>query len=119
MAIHNLQDLQTSYGMEAVAVEIQFGRDAAFSIECFLRPLSSSQRDRFEASVVGEKGKRNLANLRARLVADCWVNEDGEKIGTAEQIGEQRADLVGAIFDRVRQLNGMDADVAVEEAGND
>jgi len=118
MAIQSLQDFQLTFGMDPVEVDIdKFGKDAAFSV--YLKPLSSAARDRFEASVVGEKGKRNLANLRARLVAECWVSEKGEAIGTPTQIGDQRADLVGALFDKVRELNGMDADVAVEEAGKD
>ena len=70
--------------------------------------------------MVGEKGKRNLANLRARLVSEVWVNEKGDPLGNATQIGEQRSDVVGAIFDKVREMNGMDADVAkAEEAGKD
>jgi len=118
MAIQSLQDFQSSFGMDPVEVEIQFGKDAAFSI--LLKPLSAKARDRFEASVVGDKGKNNLANLRARLVAECWVNGEGKPIGTADQIGEQRADMIAAIFDKVRELNGMDKDVAkVDEEKND
>jgi len=110
MAIQSLQEFQSTFSMDAVEVDVQLGKDAPFSI--YLKPLSSAARDSFEASVVGEKGKRNLANLRARLVANCWVDGEGKAIGTPEQIGAQRADLVGAIFDKVRELNGMDADVA-------
>jgi len=118
MAIQSLQDFQASYGMDPVEVEIQFGKDAAFSI--LLKPLSATARDAFEASVVGEKGKNNLANLRARLVQKCWVDGEGKPIGTAEQIGAQRADMIGAIFDKVRVLNGMDKDVdKVAEEKND
>jgi len=118
VAIQSLKDFEQSYGMEPVEVEIQFGKEAAFSI--LLKPLSSSARDAFEASVVGVKGKSNLENLRARLVQKCWVDGDGKPIGTVEQIGAQRSDVVAAIFDKVRELNGMDKDVdKVEEAKND
>ena len=111
-----LKEFQTSFGTDAVEVEIQFGKEAAFYIH--LRPLTSAAKDKFEASIVGTEGKRNLENLRARLVASCWVDEEGNKLGSAEEIGALRADLVGAIFDKVRSLNGMDAD-DVAEAGND
>jgi hypothetical protein len=118
MAIQSLAEFQSTFSMDAVEVDIQLGKDAPFSI--YLKPLSSAARDAFEASVVGEKGKRNLANLRARLVANCWVNEKGEPIGNEKQIGEQKAEIIGAIFDKVRELNGMDADVAaVAEAEKD
>jgi hypothetical protein len=104
--------------MDPVEVSIQFGKDAAFSI--FLKPLSSAARDSFEASVVGEKGKNNLLNLRARLVQKCWVNSEGKLVGTPEEVGAQRADALAAIFEKVRELNGMDKDVAkVDEEKND
>lgn len=118
MAIQSLQEFEASYGMDPVEVEIKFGKEAAFSI--YLKPLSSTARDAYEASVVGVKGKTNLENLRARLVEKCWVDADGKRIGTAEQIGAQRSDMVSAIFDKVREMNGMDKDEAkVEEAKND
>ncbi len=68
MAIQSLQDFQASYGMDPVEVEIQFGKDAAFSI--LLKPLSAKDRDSFEASVVGVKGKTNLENLRKLAVTE-------------------------------------------------
>lgn len=117
MAIQTLQDFQTTFRMDPVEVEI-FAKDGAFSI--LLKPLSAADRDSFEASVVGVKGKTNLDNLRARLVAKCWVDGEGKPIGTEKQIGAQRADVIASIFDKVRELNGMDKDVAtVEEEKND
>lgn len=114
MAIQSLAEFQSTFAMDPVEVDIQLGKEAPFSI--LLKPLSSAARDRFEASVVGEKGKRNLDNLRARLVSECWVNSEGKPIGKPSEIGEQRAELIGAIFDKVRELNGMDTDpAAVEE----
>jgi hypothetical protein len=118
MAIQSLQDFRALFGMEPVEVEIRFGTDAAFSI--YLKPLSSAARDAFEASVLGEKGKQNLANLRARLVQKCWVNAEGKPVGTAEEVGAERAELIGKIFDKIRELNGMDKDVAkAEDEKND
>jgi hypothetical protein len=118
MAIQSLQEFQSTYGMDAVEVDIQFGKEAAFSI--LLKPLSSKQRDAFEASVVGVKGKSNLENLRARLVQKCWVNSEGNPIGTVEQIGDLPSAQVAAIFDKIREVNNMDKDVAkVDEEKND
>jgi len=82
------------------------------------KPLTSRDRDNFEASVVGIDGQRDLHNLRARLVAKCLCDEDGKPIGSEDEIGDLSASFVGKVFDEVRKLNGMDDDV-VEEAGKD
>jgi hypothetical protein len=126
-----LQQFQSVFGTEAVRVEFsEFAKDGAFSskhtkalkdagFSCiYLKPLSSEARDGFEASIVGNDGKsRNMANLRARLVSVCWVDEDGKPVGTAKEIGGLRADLIGALFLKVQELNGMNQE-AVEDAKN-
>ena len=112
--IQSLEQFQASFGSKPVEITLeQFGKDATF----FLTPLISSDRDSFEASVVGVDGRRNLLNLRARLVSLCWTDEKGKPIGSAKAVGALRADLIGALFDKVREINGMDSDEAVEEAG--
>ena len=112
--IQTLSEFQTSFGSEPVEVEIpDFAKDG---LSVFLKPLTSRDRDNFEASVVGVDGVRDLHNLRARLVALCWCSEDGSPIGSEDEIGSLRADFVGALFDCVRRLNNMDAD-DVAEAG--
>lgn len=117
MTIQTLQEFQSTFGMDPVEVSVEAG-GKEFSI--LLKPLSSKDRDAFEASVVGVKGKTNLDNLRARLVQKCWVDGEGKPIGSPDQIGAQRADVIAAIFEKVRELNGMDKDVAqVEEEKND
>lgn len=117
MAFQTLAEFSANFGSDPVEVDLpQFAKDGAFSI--FLKPLSSKDRDNFEASVVGMNGERDLQNLRARLVAKCLCDEKGKPIGNPAQIGELRADFIGAIFDKVRELNGMDAD-DVAEAGKD
>ncbi|MDB4312008.1 hypothetical protein N9937_01130 [bacterium] len=115
--IQTLEMFQKTFGSEPVKVDLeQFGKDATF----YLKPLKSSDRDNFEASVVGVDGKgRNLLNLRARLVSLAWCDETGKPIGSAKQIGDLRSDLINALFDEVRRLNGMETDEEVEEAGKD
>lgn len=115
MAIQNLEQFQSAFGTTPVEIKLeQFGKDAAF----YLKPLTSVERDGFEASVVGVEGKRNLHNLRAKLVASCLCDKDGKLLGTAKQIGDLRANVIGALFEQVRHLNGMDAD-DVDDAGKD
>ena len=113
-----LAEFQSTFAPKPVQVEVQVpGTEASVSV--YLRPLTSAQRDEFEASVVGVDGKRDLRNLRARLVEKCLVTETGSKVGDAKAIGELDARLIGALFEKVRQLNGMDGEDAIEEAGKD
>lgn len=117
MAFQTLDQFRSNFGSEPVEVELpQFAKDGAFSI--FLKPLTSRDRDHFEASVVGVNGERDLHNLRARLVAHCLCDDEGKPIGSEDEIGSLRADFVGAVFDEVRRMNGMDTD-DVDEAGKD
>ena len=111
-----LEQFRSNFGCKPVEVKLpQFAKDGAFSI--FLKPLTSRDRDNFEASVVGVNGERDLHNLRARLVAKCLCDETGKPIGSEDEIGGLQADLIGAIFDEVRAMNGMADDI--EETGKD
>jgi hypothetical protein len=115
MSIQTLEQFRSTFASKPVEVKLeQFGKDAVF----LLKPLASADRDNFEASVVGIDGKRNLLNLRARLVALSWCDKDGKPIGSSKDVGGLRSDLIGALFDEIRTLNGMDAD-DVDEAGKD
>jgi hypothetical protein len=121
MAKQTLAAFQAAFSIEPVEVPVdkEFAKDCPFKVLWF-RPLTSRQRDAFEASVVGIDSKRDLFNLRARLVFNCWVDDDGDKMGTPDSIGDTiSAQFVGYLFDEVRRLNGMDKDDAVEEAGKD
>ena len=118
MALQSLSEFQSTFSCNPVEVDIEIKGMDAFSV--FLKPLTSAERDAFEASVVGADGKnRDLRNLRARLVADCLVDENGDAVGDAEAIGGLDARLVGELFDKVRQLNGMDTDDDEGELGKE
>ena len=115
MTIQSLAEFQSTFACKPVEVDVEVDGE---TIAVYLKPLTSAQRDAFEASIVGIDGKsRDLSNLRARLVADCLVNADGKPVGSAKAIGDLDARLVGALFEKVRELNGMDGDDSVEEAG--
>lgn len=78
-----------------------------------LRGLSGRERDAFEESLFVQKGKkreRNMANVRARLVALCAVDDQGSRLFTdadVELIGEMRADVVDRLFDVAQRLSGL------------
>jgi len=87
-----------------------------------VRAITAADRDAFETSVVGDgKGKRNLTNLRARLVALAIVDEAGQRVFAAEDV-EALGNKSGAALDRVyavaQRLSGLTEREVLELEGN-
>lgn len=79
-------------------------------------------RDKFEASLVLGDGKVNrkinLENMRARLVALCTVDEDGNRLFTDDDVtilGKKNAKALDKVADVCQELNGL-TDKKLEEA---
>lgn len=86
--------------------------------------LTGTERDRFEAGVVEQRGARvraNLKNVRARLVAMAMRDEDGKRLFSDAEVaalGEKSAKVLDRLFDVAARLSRL-SDEAVEElAGN-
>jgi hypothetical protein len=84
-----------------------------------VRGLSAFDRDAFEKSMFVTKGKTrefNMANVRARLVALCAVDDNGGRLFADEDVvalGQVRADVVDKLFTVAQRLSGLrDEDVA-------
>ncbi|PRH79407.1 hypothetical protein C6N75_10005 [Streptomyces solincola] len=81
-----------------------------------LKMLTAAERDAFEASTVqmrGGKQKQNLANLRARLVALCIVDEEGRRIfqsGDVTRLGNKSASALQRLFDKCNEMNALSED---------
>ena len=76
----------------------------------YIRMLTASERDKFEASCVGTGKKQNLSNIRARLVVLCACDEAGERLftdGDAEALGRKSASAVDKVFGACSKLNGF------------
>lgn len=76
----------------------------------YIRMLTASERDKFEASCVGTGKKQNLSNIRARLVVLCACDEAGERLftdGDAEALGRKSAAAVDRVFGACSKLNGF------------
>lgn len=89
--------------------------------EVRLRSLTGKERDAFEASMVetNKKGqqKQNLANVRARLVSICCVNEKDELIFNSkdvDRLGGKSAAALNRIAEKCNEMNGL-SDEDVEE----
>ena len=108
-AILQVQDLPT----EQVHIP-EWGGDV------LVRALTGAERDRFEQSIVEQRGKNtrmNLQNIRAKLVALTVVDEQGNRIFKDEDVkwlGNKSAAALDRIFEVAQRLSGL-RDEDVEE----
>jgi hypothetical protein len=81
--------------------------------EVIVRSLTGSERDKFEASLMEQRGSRvtyKPVNVRASLAVRCLVDESGARMFTdddAEALGELSAAVLGPIYDLAQRLSGM------------
>lgn len=98
----------------------EWGKNAAVR----LKVLSAFERDAFEASTVTTKGGRqkpNLANLRARLVARCMVDADGNRVfesGDVARLGRKSSAALDRLFAKCQEINGF-SEKDIEELTED
>jgi hypothetical protein len=107
--------------IETIVVPVpEWGAKAAVR----LKVLSAAERDAFEASTVSMKGgkqKPNLANLRARLVARCLVDGNGNRVfesGDVARLGNKSSKALDRLFAKCQELNGF-SDKDIEELTED
>lgn len=109
-AILSAEDLKT----ETVAVP-EWGGDVR------VRTLTGTERDAFESGLVADGGKRNLDNLRARLLALAIVDDHGARVftdGDAMLLGGKSAAVLDRLFDVAQRLNGIGAQAEAETEKN-
>jgi hypothetical protein len=87
-----------------------------------VRGMTGVERDAFEACCFKGKGRHrdfNMANMRAKLVAYCCIDESGQRVfsdADADALGQVRADLLDRLFGVAQRLSGM-REEDVEELG--
>jgi len=78
----------------------------------YLRGMTGTDRDAFEAHVSngGREGSMNLIGMRAKMVAACLVNAEGERIASPRDeavLGNTSAKALDRLFTKCMELNGM------------
>ena len=84
-----------------------------------VRVMSGTERDRFEAEFVG--GNKSVDMVRAKLVAKCLCDEDGNRLFTEQEIpalGEKSASVLDKLFTACMKLNRFTKDDVEDLAGN-
>jgi hypothetical protein len=93
-----------------------------------VKGLNGKERDQYEASVVGDtaakKGQArrlNMANMRARFVSLCIVDEEGVRLfsdGDVTALGAKSAAALQRVFKVAQELSGLTDEDVEELAGN-
>lgn len=89
-----------------------------------VRVMTAAERDAYEASCIerrGESYERNLANVRAKLVCRCAVDEAGNRIfadADAEALGRKSAAVLDRLYETASRLNRLRAKDAEDLAKN-
>jgi hypothetical protein len=84
-----------------------------------IRVMTGTERDRFEAEFVG--GSKSVDMVRAKLVAKCLCDEDGNRLFTEQEIpalGEKSAAVLDRLFTACMKLNRFTKDDVEELSGN-
>lgn len=82
--------------------------------DVFVRTMTGTDRDAFEASLIGNKDGR-MENVRARLVSLTLCNEIGTRIFGDDDIaalGTKSAKALDRVFAVAQRLNGIGVDQA-------
>ena len=81
-----------------------------------VRGMTGRERDAFEVSMLtpGRGGRRQVdpANVRAKLVARCCVDDDGNRLFTdadVAELGGKSAAAVDRVYEVAARLSGMGA----------
>lgn len=84
-----------------------------------IRVMTGTERDRFEGEFVG--GNKSVDMVRAKLVAKCLCDEDGNRLFTEQEIpalGEKSAAVLDKLFTQCMKLNRFTKEDVEDLAGN-
>ena len=88
--------------------------------DVFVRALTGAERDRFEGSMIEQRGKSqhvNMANIRAKLASMTLCDESGSRIfsdADVKSLAGKSAAALNRVFEVARKLSGL-AETDVEE----
>lgn len=118
MALLSKNEILTANDLRTVDVSVP-----EWGGEVRVKTLTGAERDQYEADSVKIKGNRRelVGNLRARLIAMCAVDENGQLVFTRADVlklGQKSAPALERVFEAAANLNGMTDEDVEELAGN-
>ena len=109
---------------DRAAEEVDLSDIPGYGGSVLVRGLTGAERDEFEASLLQRRGNRlepNTRNVRAKLVARCVVDDEGNPLfdlAEAELLGRKSAQVISRIYDVAARLSGLSESDVEELAGN-
>lgn len=88
--------------------------------EVYVRAMTGAERDRFEASVVEQRGKKqifHIEQIRAKLASYTICDEQGNRLFTdadVKVLGQKSAAALQRVYEVAQRLSGI-TDTAVDE----
>lgn len=82
-----------------------------------IQTMTGFARDAFESSITGKNGAVNTTNIRAKLVAACVIDDEGELMFSDKDVaklGKKSAAALERVFSAAQQMNRI-SDNDVEE----
>jgi hypothetical protein len=110
---------------DAATEEVDLSDLPGYAGAVLIRGMTGRERDEFETSMLepGRGGRMmpNTVNTRAKVVARCAVDEDGNRLFTAadvQALGEKNGAAIDRMFEAAARLSGL-ADREREDAKRD
>ncbi|WP_116248171.1 hypothetical protein [Nocardiopsis sp. FIRDI 009] len=85
-----------------------------------IRALTGTERDRFEAEIAGNTKRLKLDNVRAKFVAKCIVDAEGNTVFSTSDVaalGQKNAAVLNRVFEACQRLSGLTDDDVDELLG--
>ena len=92
--------------------------------EVLVKVMTGTERDEWEAAIVESDGKVSRKNIRAKLVAQCIVDEQGNRLFTQDDVAAlgkksgSSLDRVYSVAARLNKLTGKDVDELAKNSGS-
>ena len=112
-----LSDKLKSAGLTRVIADLPEWSELLDGDALYVRELSAAERGAYESELVS--GEADFGTLRAKLVSDTLVNEDGDQVfdGPAD-VADLSGSVVGRLSDLALEVSGLTED-AVDDAVKD
>lgn len=80
--------------------------------EVYVRTLTGTERDAYEAGIIGQDRKPDLRNIRAKLLVRCLVDAEGRRLfseADVDLLGNKSASVLDRLFAVAQRLSKLTA----------